>query len=200
MTRDECIDVLGTWEGYGLGTVGRVEGEEAQNADEPEVWIELVPAPDYPHRCSGCGTSGLPIHDLNERWVRDLPILGMTTWLLIHRVRVACPDCGPKLEDLNWLSPYSRVTKRDVAFVHGGIFLSLCFARKKRSYPITRAKVTNDGLGRSICVRVSVSRRFMPTSGMMICLACPPAIPGERGRDLARGDNRSQQCWRFVSQ
>jgi len=27
-----------------------------------------------------------------------------------------------------------------------------------------------------------------------------PAIPGERGRDLARGDNRSQQCWRFVSQ
>ena len=112
MTKDECIDVLGTWEGYSLGTVGRVEGEEAQNADEAEVWIELVPAPDHPHRCSGCGTSGLPIHDLNERWVRDLPILGMTTWLLVRRVRVACPDCGPKLEDLNWLSPYSRVTKR----------------------------------------------------------------------------------------
>jgi len=30
--------------------------------------------------------------------------------------------------------------------------------------------------------------------------AVNPAIPGERGRDLARGDNRSQQCWRFVSQ
>jgi len=112
MTKDQCIDVLGGWEGYGLGTVGRVEGEEVENAGEPEVWIELVPSPEHAHRCSGCGKSGLPIHDLNERWVRDLPILGMTTWLLVQRVRVACSDCGPKLEDLNWLSPYSRVTKR----------------------------------------------------------------------------------------
>jgi len=25
---------------------------------------------------------------------------------------VACPDCGPKLEDLPWLAPYSRMTRR----------------------------------------------------------------------------------------
>ena len=74
MTKDQCIDVLGVWEGYDLGTVGRVEGQEARNADEPEVWIELLPDPDHPRRCSGCGRAGLPIHDLNERWVRDLRV------------------------------------------------------------------------------------------------------------------------------
>ena len=33
--------------------------------------------------------------------------------LLLHRVRVACPDCGgPKVERLAWLEPYARVTVR----------------------------------------------------------------------------------------
>lgn len=112
MTENQCIDVLGGWEGYVLGTVGRVEGKEARSKGEPEVWIELIPDRKHPRRCGGCGKSGLPVHDVNERWVRDLPILGMSTWLLVHRVRVACPDCGPKLEDLSWLGPYSRVTSR----------------------------------------------------------------------------------------
>jgi len=112
MTKDQCIDLLGGWEGYKLGTVGRVQGDEAENPDNDEVWIELLPDRKHRRRCSGCGKCGVPIHDVNERWVRDLPILGMTTWLLVHRVRVACPDCGPKLEELNWLSQYSRVTKR----------------------------------------------------------------------------------------
>ena len=112
MTKDQCIELLGAWEGYVLGTVGRVKEDEAENPDDNEAWIELLPDRKHPRRCSGCGRSGLPIHDLNERWVRDLPILGMTTWLSVQRVRVACPDCGPKLEEVNWLSPYSRVTKR----------------------------------------------------------------------------------------
>jgi transposase len=30
----------------------------------------------------------------------------------VQRYRVACPDCGPKLERLRWLEPYARVTNR----------------------------------------------------------------------------------------
>jgi transposase len=44
--------------------------------------------------------------------VRDLPILDADTWLLVHRVRVLCLRCGPKLERLDWLDRYARVTRR----------------------------------------------------------------------------------------
>lgn len=46
------------------------------------------------------------------RWIRDLPLLDAETWLLVYRRRVACPRCGPKLEDLPWLARYARVTRR----------------------------------------------------------------------------------------
>ena len=44
--------------------------------------------------------------------MRDLPILDAETHLLVHRARLACPRCGPKLERLAWLGRYARVTRR----------------------------------------------------------------------------------------
>ena len=44
--------------------------------------------------------------------MRDLPILDQSTILVLARRRLACPQCGPKLEHLNWLAPYARVTNR----------------------------------------------------------------------------------------
>jgi transposase len=41
-----------------------------------------------------------------------LPIFEHRVELILPRVRVACPHCGPKLELLGWLDPYSRVTRR----------------------------------------------------------------------------------------
>ena len=41
-----------------------------------------------------------------------MAILEAQTWLWMGRVRVACPKCGPKLEALDWLAPYSRLTRR----------------------------------------------------------------------------------------
>jgi transposase len=52
------------------------------------------------------------VHDTSERWVRDLPVFDAETHLLIHRRRVACERCGPKLERLDWLDRYARVTQR----------------------------------------------------------------------------------------
>jgi transposase len=111
LSKDELNALLGGWEGYTLGTVGRVEvGLEGQRREE--IHLELLPLCDHPRVCTGCGKSCRSVHDSVERWVDDLPILGAETRLLVHRVRVACPDCGPKLEKLSWLEAYARVTVR----------------------------------------------------------------------------------------
>jgi transposase len=111
LSKDELTALLGGWEGYTLGTVGRVEvGPEGQKREE--VHLELLPVRDHARICGGCGKACRSVHDSVERWVDDLPIFEAETRLLVHRVRVACPDCGPKLEKLSWLEPYARVTVR----------------------------------------------------------------------------------------
>jgi transposase len=107
---DQCISALGGWEGYRVGSVERFEaGSKGRQA---QVWIELLPYVGLPMRCSGCGRFQSRVHDTSERWVRDLPIFDAETHLLVHRRRVACPSCGPKLERLDWLDRYARVTRR----------------------------------------------------------------------------------------
>ncbi len=103
MSEDQLSEVLGGWEGYAVEFAGRV-GEE--------VWIELVPRPERTRVCSGCGGIASETHDSVDRWIRDLPILGSPTWLLVHRCRVRCRRCGPKLEELSWLDRHARVTSR----------------------------------------------------------------------------------------
>jgi transposase len=111
LAKDEVTAVLGGWEGYTVGTVGRFEAG-VDGRERPEVRLELHPVGGHPRVCSGCGHRCRSIHDTTERWVDDLPILGADPRLLVHRVRVACPACGPKVERLAWLEPYARVTVR----------------------------------------------------------------------------------------
>ena len=99
------------WEGYRLGTVGHPP-DGTGNEDRSVVWIELLPDPDRVLICSGCGGLADGVHDTVERWVRDLPMFESQTHLLVHRCRVRCQACGPKLEALAWLSPHARVTDR----------------------------------------------------------------------------------------
>jgi transposase len=110
LSTEELTAVLGGWEGYRLGTVGRYEAGD--KGPTPQVWIELLPDYGHPMVCGGCGRPTHQLHDVEERWVRDLPILEAQTHLLVHRRRVLCPGCGPKLEKLSWLEPYARVTRR----------------------------------------------------------------------------------------
>lgn len=110
MSKKQLTEVLGGWKGYRIGTVGRFEpGEKGPTA---QVWIELLPEPDRPMVCNGCGQTVAQIHETTQRWVRDLPILDAETNLLVHRRRVLCPRCGPRLERLDWLDKYARLTKR----------------------------------------------------------------------------------------
>jgi transposase len=52
------------------------------------------------------------VHDVQWRKVRDLPIFEHPVELEVPRLRVACGRCGPKVELLEWLEPYARVTTR----------------------------------------------------------------------------------------
>ena len=65
MTKDELNRFLGGWKGYTLGTVQRLRpwiGEV--QAEQEEIWIELVPDPQRVKRCSGCGAEVGQVHDM----------------------------------------------------------------------------------------------------------------------------------------
>ena len=107
MAQDHLIDRLGRWEGYEV-----VEGRTEVRG--PHAWcvLRLTPVRGQGRRCSGCGESTSAIHDLEWRRVRDLPVFEYRVELIVPRVRVSCPSCGPRLERLAWLEPYARVTCR----------------------------------------------------------------------------------------
>lgn len=109
MTNVELTALLGGWEGYSIESVERHDGEDGGMA---QLCLTLTPASGSAMTCSGCGVKRLTLHDVSDRWIRDLPVLDAECWLLVRRRRVACPECGPKLEELSWLQRYARVTRR----------------------------------------------------------------------------------------
>ena len=111
MSEDDLTRALGSWEGYRIGTCRRFEA--GIKAPRAQVWIELKL--EGPHRagiCSGCGMEVGAVHEYEQRWVRDLPILDADTHLLVQQRRLACPRCGPKVERIAWLDRYARHTRR----------------------------------------------------------------------------------------
>ena len=110
MSGNECSALLGAWEGHQVKSCGRFAAGE--RGPRPVVWIELEAIEARAMRCSGCGERVAQVHDRVERRVRDLPVLDADTWLQVPRCRVACPRCGSKLEQLDWLARYARVTQR----------------------------------------------------------------------------------------
>ena len=112
MAAIQCIERLGGWEGYELQ-------EQLVEVRAGVNWcvLRLRPAEGTIRRCSGCGWLGTAIHDQEERRIRDLPIFEAPVELVLPRLRLACPHCGPKLEQLAWLDPYARVTSRLAASV-----------------------------------------------------------------------------------
>jgi len=112
LAQAECIARLGGWEGY--------EFEDSiEERRGGRLWcvIRLAPVAGLARCCSGCGQLSRAIHDAELRQVRDLPIFEVPVELVVPRLRVACENCGPKLERLSWLEPYARVTSRLAASV-----------------------------------------------------------------------------------
>lgn len=112
MAATQSIERLGSWEGYELED----QREEVRGGVRWCI-LRLKPREGAIRRCSGCGWLGVAIHDQEERRIRDLPIFELPVELVVPRLRLACPHCGPKLEQLAWLGAYARVSARLAASV-----------------------------------------------------------------------------------
>ena len=107
MAEQDCMSRLGGWTGYRVGK-WRYELRRQQR------WlvIELEPTPGAQRQCTGCGQAVVAIHDWTMRRIRELPVFGAPVELHVPRLRLACQGCGPRLEQLDWLDPHARVTRR----------------------------------------------------------------------------------------
>ena len=107
MADEACISRLGGWVGYRASSWHH----ELRGAHRWVV-IELIPDRGHDRRCSGCGEIVGAIHDRSVRRIRDLPLFEDRVELRLPRLRLACPRCGPRLEQVAWLDPHARVTRR----------------------------------------------------------------------------------------
>ena len=107
MAHQHLIARLGSWAGYDV-----VEDWHEERSGQSWWILRLQAVPDWGRRCSHCGEASQAVHDQQLRRVRDLPIFEHRIELILPRLRVACGRCGPRLEHLDWLDPYARVTRR----------------------------------------------------------------------------------------
>ena len=99
----QLIGLSAFWPGYRITDL-QIQDRQVLVRLEPDETTALV--------CSDCGRTCACVHDSQWRRVRDLPMLGRVVGLQVLTRRLACPDCGPRLARMDWLSRYQRVTQR----------------------------------------------------------------------------------------
>jgi len=99
-------DIIAEW----LNLSG-VKFIEARN-NETEVEITVSRLPEFGFLCSCCKKRVFWVWDSNQVRLRDLSIFERKVYLLIHKYRLNCPECGIKVEELDFASYYSRCTIR----------------------------------------------------------------------------------------
>ena len=96
------------WEGFLVSNLERRPGA---------CWITLTHDQAVVPVCSGCGHCCGQVHEAVWRTIRDMPMLGDPVWLRVPLRRLRCPDCGPRVERVDWLDRHARVTRRLAEFV-----------------------------------------------------------------------------------
>ena len=94
-----------------------------QSIDKEKQMVTITIHPDerfYPV-CHRCQQRAKRIHSSNERRIRDLNCIDAKTALWVRYRTVRCPRCGNKVEELDFVDPGKRVTKRLANYI-----LSLC--------------------------------------------------------------------------
>jgi len=110
MCDKRTLTELGGWTGYRVADLEYRPGEGWMGRGK--LLIRLEPR-GKTMRCSCCGKKGQSVHDTTVRRIRDLPILDWDVVLIVPRRRLWCEHRGgPHLEELDWLSPHRRVTRR----------------------------------------------------------------------------------------
>ena len=69
--------------------------------------------------CSGCGNARPGYDTLAERRFEFVPLWGIAVFFLYALRRVACPDCGVKVEVVPWAEGKSHLTTTYAWFLAG---------------------------------------------------------------------------------
>ncbi|CAZ88662.1 transposase [Thiomonas arsenitoxydans] len=102
----KALQALGCWTGY------RVERVEWPAEGSRTLALHLKPVSKV-MICEECGKRCQQVHETTVRRIRDLPLFEYRVELHVPRRRVWCDHCGgPRLERLEWLGRYQRVTAR----------------------------------------------------------------------------------------
>lgn len=101
------LEQVGGWSGFEVVNV-TLEDElqpDAFGLPATRIVIELAPKVAEPGRCSRCGTEVIEVHDTSVRRIRDLPIMGRDTWLVLPRRRLPCPPsvARPSKPSRGWI-------------------------------------------------------------------------------------------------
>ena len=89
-----------------------------QDLGPEQTTITLEPDLRFTPRCSRCRARASGIHSQgHDRFVRDLPIAGWRALLRVDFRKVRCPYCGVRVEELEFVAPGVRVTKRLARYV-----------------------------------------------------------------------------------
>ena len=63
--------------------------------------------------CPACGSTERTIHDYRIQRIRDVPIIGKQTTLILRKRRYKCKQCGKRfIEPVDFLPRYRRITNR----------------------------------------------------------------------------------------
>lgn len=98
------------WEGFTVDSYTQLD-------DAQSLLIRLQPADGHTPCCSRCNHHTLAIHDTTIRRVRERDLFHYRVWLEVPVRRVRCPACGPKLEQISWLSERQRLTVGMISWV-----------------------------------------------------------------------------------
>lgn len=102
----KLLEAVGGWKGY------RIDRVEWPDDGSRTLSVHLKPTGKV-MGCAQCGGRCRQVHETTMRRVRDLPWFQYRVVLHVPRRRVWCPACnGPRLEELDWLGRYQRVTNR----------------------------------------------------------------------------------------
>jgi transposase len=91
------------WEGF-CADLYKPEGEW--------LHIHLSPAAGQVLICPRCHTHSQQIHDVSYRRVRERDLFDFKVLLHVPVRRLRCRKCGPRVQEISWLAPGARLTRR----------------------------------------------------------------------------------------
>jgi len=84
-----------------------------------EARIQMEPDKRFVPVCHHCGKKTAAVHSWTGRSIRDLDMAGTRVWLDCRYRKLYCACCQRiVIEDLGFLDPYLRVTRRLAAYIH----------------------------------------------------------------------------------